>query len=111
MDRALLFMASVFLATSGALKARSAGKHGLGTPILPLVELAAAVAVAALATLVSAPATMGFAVIVASVVLVIGSSVQHWRKLSDLHRERERSEGSRLADYVRYLSGPPKDSE
>lgn len=110
MDRALLFLASVVLASSGALKARSGAKHGLGAPILPLLELAAAVVVAGLAVVGAVPAGLGLAIIVAAVVLVIGSSIGHARKLAARRSERTRSEASRLANYVRYLSGP-KDSE
>ena len=111
MDRALLFLASVLLAASGALKARSAARSGIGVTLLPLVELLFAVVVAALAMAGLASGGLGLGVLVTSVVLVIGSSIDHAGKLRARRRQRQETEASRLAQYVRYSAGGSGDSE
>jgi len=102
----LLFLTSLLLATSGALKARSKARTGLGFPWLPLTELLVSLALAALAFGGRLGQSVGFWVVTGSVALMVVSSVLHARATAAVRRRREASEGARLATYVRHLSGP-----
>ncbi len=103
----LSWLIAAMLALSGAVKARSGARQGLG--ILPgvLAELLAGVAFAAMPLAGVGPPVW---LTVAAVVLLIASTTHHGLVLRRLRRRREASEGGRLAAYVKYLSEPDEDA-
>jgi fatty acid desaturase len=97
----LLFSVAVLLVVSGAVKARSASRLGLGPPVLALTELFAAVVLAAIAVSGMLGAVLGPWLAMAGIALVLGSSVRHALAVRDRRRRREASEGRRLEAYLR----------
>lgn len=101
----LLFLTATLLAVSGALELRSLTRSGLGIPLLPVVELVAALCLAAFAT--SGLASPGPArwLVPGGVLLVLVSSVRTTLRLREQRRLRELSTASRLATYVKHMTG------
>ena len=100
----LLVGTAVLLLTSGIVKLRAADRAGLGLSLFALIEIFGGLLLAAVSF--SSPFTpeQGLGVILASVGLVLFSSLHMWRQLKGLQRKRDLSEGARLRTYVRYLS-------
>lgn len=105
----LLFSVAVLLVVSGAVKARSASRLGLGPPILALTELFAAVVLAAVAVSGALGGTLGPWLAMAGVVLVLGSSVRHALAVRDRRRHREATEARRLETYLRVARARESD--
>lgn len=101
----LLFVTAVFVAASSGLKLRSTSRVGLGLRPLALLELAAALGLAALVVPgpLSGTSVARWAV-PAAILLLVVSSVDHAVRLRAYRRARAQSEGGRLAAYVKYLS-------
>jgi hypothetical protein len=97
----LAYLLAAMLAVSGALKARSGARLGIGLVPGALIELMAGVAVAAVPLMGRA---LPVWLIVAAVSLVIASSAHYGLVLRRIRQRREASEGGRLAAYVKYLS-------
>lgn len=104
----LLFVTAGLVAISGGLKLRSTSRVGLGMSPLALLEMVAAVMLAALILPgpLSGTAVVRWAV-PAAVLLLVVSSVEHAMRLRAYRRTRAESEGGRLATYVKYLSELP----
>jgi drug/metabolite transporter superfamily protein YnfA len=101
----LLLLTSAMLAVSGAVKLRSAARRGSGLSLLALGEMLVAVALAwlALPGVSGAPFTRW--AVPGAVLLLLGSSAHHGLRLGAYRRRRAESEGGRLVNYVRYISG------
>jgi uncharacterized membrane protein YqgA involved in biofilm formation len=108
---ALLFMTGVLLLVSGGVKVRSGLRAGLGVQPLTYLELLASVlwCIAAAAGLGTSGAGIWF--VPAGVLLVLASSVLFSLRMTEYRRRRAESEGSRLENYVNYLSGTGDTSE
>ena len=106
----LLFLTATLLAVSGAIEIRSTLRTGLGVPLLPAVELVAALGLAGLAA--SGLGSWGGArwLVPGGVVLVLVSSVRTTLRLIERRRLRELSAAPRLATYVKYLSGSDEEA-
>jgi O-antigen/teichoic acid export membrane protein len=102
-----LLLASLF-AASALTKVRMDRRMGMGTSPVTLVEVFAALAVAAVPMLsgVLPAGLVGGAVAVS----VVASWVQ-FRRYRAVRRRREASEGGRLAAYVRYLSAADESAD
>ena len=96
----LLFSVAVLLVASGAIKARSASRLGLGPPILALAELFVAVVLAAVAVSGALGGTLGPWLAVAGVGLVFVSSGRQALAVRDRRRRREATEARRLETYL-----------
>ena len=103
---ALLVLTSLLLLASGLLKIKAASRVGMGMPVLALAELLAGLAIPACVFVVELTAGQGLAILLASTLLVIVSSIQVGLEVRRRQRLRAASEGARLASYVRYLSRP-----
>lgn len=101
----LLFLTSAMLAVSGAVKLRSTARRGSGPSLLALGEIIVAAALAWLALPGVSGAALPRWVVPAAVLLLLGSSVHHGLRLGAYRRRRAESEGGRLVNYVRYISG------
>ena len=117
--RLLVGLAALLLLASGLVKLRAAERVGLGIAVLPLVEVAASLVLLAVSFLRPPGVAGGLTAVVASLVLLLGSSLQVGIAIRRRRRSRELSEGARLRTYVRYLSAPidpeggapPRESE
>lgn len=108
----LLFFTAGLVAASSVLKLRSTSRVGLGLRPLAILELVAALGLAALGlpgSLSGSPLAR-WAVPVAILLLVV-SSVDHALRLRAWRLARAESEGGRLAAYVKYLSEAPEDDD
>lgn len=105
----LLFSVAVLLVVSGAVKARSASRLGLGPPILALTELFVAVILAAVAVSGAFGAVLGPWLAMAGVALVLGSSVRHALAVRDKRRRRDASEARRLEVYLSVAQAQESD--
>lgn len=105
----LLFSVAVLLVVSGAVKARSASRLGLGSPILALTELLVAVMLAAVAVSGALGSVLGPWLAIGGVGLVLGSSVRHALAVRDQRRRREASEARRLESYLRVARAQESD--
>lgn len=105
----LLFVTAAMLALSGGLKLRSTSRIGLGLAPLALLEMLAAILLGAM---ILPNALTGTPIerwsVPGAILVLIGSSVDHWYRLRAYHRRRAESEGGRLASYVRYLADQPE---
>jgi hypothetical protein len=106
----LLAITAILLLISGLVKARAMARVGMGVPILPLAEVAAAFVLLALAVAGPPTAPVGLGAILGAVLLLLGSSFRVGATLGRLRRARDLSEGARLRMYVEYLP-PSKDPE
>ncbi len=97
----MLFSVAVLLALSGAVKARASARLGLGTPILSLMELLAALVVAGVAVGPAAGSAVGAWLAASGVAFLVFSSVRHARLVRDRRLRREASEGRRLQAFLR----------
>jgi hypothetical protein len=102
---ALLVVTAILLITSGVVKLRAADRAGLGLSLFALLETFAGLVLAAGSFTNPFTPGQGLWVVVASVGLVLGSSLHMWRQLKGLQRKRDLSESARLRTYVQYLSG------
>lgn len=105
----LLFSVAVLLVVSGAVKARSASRLGLGPPILALTELFVALALAGVAVSGALGGVLGPWLAMAGVALVLGSSVRHALAVRHQRRRREASEARRLEAYLRLARAQESD--
>jgi len=113
----LIIVTAVLLLASGIVKLRAGERAGMGLSFLSLVEVLVGLLLVGVS--ISNPLTpsQGLGAVVASVVLVLFSSLRMWVRLRDLQRKRDLSEGSRLETYVAYLSkslgpdGTPRQPE
>jgi len=105
----LFVLTAALLLTSGLVKLRALQRVGLGIAILPVLEVLMAVALLAVAW---TPLTggQGFMVAAGSLTLLLVSSLRVGFTLRAYRRERERTLGSRLAVYVKYLSKSPPEA-
>lgn len=106
-----LVLAALLLLVSGVVKVKAAERVGMGLPILPLIELVAGLAIFGVSFTKTFTPGQGFAVVVAAVALVLGSSIHVGMGIRRRQRLRTRSEGTRLANYVQYLSRHDPPSE
>jgi hypothetical protein len=102
----LAYLLAAMLAVSGALKARSGARLGIGLLPGALLELLAGVAIAALPLF---GGRLPVWVVVGAVVVVVASSAHYALVLRRIRLRREDSEGGRLAAYVKYLSEPGRN--
>ncbi len=101
----LEFFTAAMLAISAGLKARSLRRAGLGLPPGPLLELIAAAGIAvSLFIGLSGGGGLPRWGVPAAFVLLVGSSVDHARRLARVRRRRELTESGRLKAYVNYLA-------
>lgn len=100
----LVVLATALLLVSGLVKLRGAERVGLGLPVLPLVEVGTGVALLAVTVVRPLGPGWGLGAVVASVVLVLGSSIQVGIAMRRRRHARELSEGARLRAYIQYLS-------
>lgn len=100
----LLIVTAVLLLASGIVKLRAGERAGLGLSLLSLLEVLVGLLLVGASFASPLTPTQGLGVVVASVVLVLFSSLRMWVRLRDLQRKRDLSEGSRLETYVAYLS-------
>jgi len=107
----LLILTSFLLAVSGALKIRSTTRVGLGVTLGPVIELAVALALGLLSLGVGAGSPLVRWAVPAAVLVLIGSSARHAVRLSAHRRQREESEGGRLASYLRYRESIDRGSD
>lgn len=104
--RFLVGLAALLLLASGLIKLRAAERVGLGLALLPLFEVAAALVLLAVSFFRPLGVAGGLAAVMASLVLLLGSSLQVGIAIRRRRRSRDLSEGARLRTYVRYLSAP-----
>ena len=104
---ALIVGAATLLVISGIVKIRAWSRVSPGVHLLPLVEIVAGFLVAAAVVTGVPDPRMGLVLTAGSVGLVVVSSALIGKEIRRLSRERQRSEGARLATYVKYLSQPP----
>jgi hypothetical protein len=102
----LSWLLAAMLAVSGALKARSGARLGIGVLPGAMAELLLGVGFAA--TPLFAVSLPVWAILFA-VLLLLGSSIHYAVVLRRIRRRREESEAGRLAAYVRYLSSSSED--
>lgn len=100
----LLVLAGLLLVVSGALKARLAGRAGLGFPLLPLAELITGAALMLISFARPLSPDAGLRLVVGSLVLLMVSTVRQGMVLGRAREERRASEGARLVTFVKYLS-------
>jgi hypothetical protein len=101
----LLVLTAVLLLASGLIKLRAGGRAGMGITLLPLVEAMAGLTLLAPVSLSWRPSpALGLSLTLASVLLVLVSSLFMGVDLSRRRRARVRSEGARLSAYVRYVA-------
>lgn len=103
----LLFLTAAMLAVSGAVKLKATARAGLGLAPLALLEMAAAVGLAILALPGMPAETLSRWSVPAAVLLLLGSSVSHAIRQRTHRRRRAETEGGRLANYLKHISGPP----
>lgn len=107
----LLVLTALLLLASGLVKVKAADRVQLGVPALALLELLAGVGLFSVAFIQSFTPRQGLLVLVASVALLVVSSLQVGSAIRRRHRIREASEGARLANYVNVLSRLPGAGE
>jgi len=100
----LLVLASFLLLVSGVVKVKAAQRVELGIPLLPLVELVVGLGIFSQIFIRDFTAGQGLFILIGSVLLILGSSLQVGMAVRRRQRLRTASEGTRLANYVRYLS-------
>ena len=100
----LLVVTAILLLTSGIVKLRAADRAGLGLSLFALLEIFAGLILAGVSFTNPFTPSQGLGVVLASVALVLGSSLHMWGQLKGVARKRDLSEGARLRTYVRYLS-------
>lgn len=101
----LEFFTAAMLAISAGLKARSLSRAGLGIPLGTMLEAVAAVGIVALLFAgLSGGGGLPRWGVPAAFVLLVGSSVDHARRLGRVRRRRELTESGRLKAYVSYLA-------
>jgi hypothetical protein len=100
----LLVIASLLLLVSGLVKVKAAARVEMGVPVLAAAELVAGVGIFSVVFIKEFTATQGLVIVVGSVVLIVVSSLQVGSEVRRRHRIRVASEGTRLANYVKYLS-------
>jgi hypothetical protein len=108
---ALLVMTGVLLLVSGGVKVRSGLRAGLGVQPLTHLELLASVVWCFAAGGGLGASGAGIWFVPAGVLLVLASSVLFSLRMTEYRRRRAESEGSRLENYVNYLSGTADTSE
>lgn len=106
----LLFITAALVAISGGLKLRSTSRVGLGLAPLAVLEMVAALGLAALVlpSRWSGTTVERWSVPVA-IVILIASSIDHAIRLRSHRRARAETEAGRLVNYVRYLSDEGKE--
>lgn len=104
---ALLVLTAVLLLVAGMVKLRAAERVGLGVTVLPLVEILAALALGVTTFLAPLSPSGGLKAVLASVALIVVSSLHVGAAIRKRTRTRELSEGARLRTYVQYLSQAP----
>jgi hypothetical protein len=97
----LLFSMALLMGVSGAVKARSSARLGLGSPVGALVELVAAVGLAFVAVSAGAGTRIGPWLAVGGLILTLGSSVRHASRMREHRRRRDATEERRLEAYLR----------
>lgn len=113
----LLVVTAILLLTSGVVMLRAADRAGLGLSPFALLEVFAGLILAGVSFTSPFTPEQGLGVVLASVALVLGSSLHMWGQLKGVQRKRDLSEGARLRTYVRYLStnlgtdGAPRDPD
>lgn len=107
----LMVLAAFLLLISGVVKVKAAERVGMGLPVLPLLELAVGLGIFGVAFLRKFSAAQGMGILVGAVALVLGSSIHVGLAIRRRQRLRTRSEGTRLANYVEYLSRHDPPSE
>lgn len=100
----LLGLASFLLLVSGVVKVKAAERVELGLPVLAAVEILAGLALFSQIFIRDFTAGQGLGILVGAVLLIVVSSGRVWMAVRRRQRIRTASEGTRLANYVRYLS-------
>jgi len=107
----LLGLASFLLLVSGVVKIKAAERVELGLPVLPLLELLAGIGIFSQIFIRDFTAGQGLFLLVGSVLLILVSSAQVGMAVRRRQRLRTASEGTRLANYLKYLSREDSPSE
>lgn len=97
----LLFSMALLIGASGAVKARSSARLGVGVPIGVLAELFVGVGLAVVAVVAGTGAAIGPWLAVGGLILTLASSVRHATRMREHRRRRDATEGRRLEAYLR----------
>ena len=100
----LFIFVGLLLMVSGLLKVRGAVRTGLGTPLIPLLEVLAGLGLPVFVFAQPPSEALGLRLMVGAVALLLVSSTYHALRVRAHRRRREESEASRLVTYVKYLS-------
>ena len=93
------------LGVSGAVKLKSTSRAGLSLSPLAIAEMVVAVGIAVVAFPGVADGSTTRWAVPGAVLLLLGSTMRHGLRLAEYRRLRADSEGGRLANYVKYMSG------
>ena len=107
----LLAVASFLLLISGVVKVKAAERVALGLPVLAVLELLVGIGIFSQIFIRDFTPGQGMGILVGSVALLLVSSVQVGMAVRRRQRLRTASEGSRLANYVKYLSREDSPSD
>jgi hypothetical protein len=105
----LLVLTAVLLVVSGVINLRAASRAGMSVHLFSLVELVGGLALAAVLLRGSLTPEQGLGAVLGAVLLIVGSSVHLGRRLRQLRKLRDLTEGRRLESYVKYLSEAPEE--
>ncbi|MFQ5537913.1 MAG: hypothetical protein ACE5GJ_10735 [Gemmatimonadota bacterium] len=106
-----LVLTILLLAVAGVTGLRSASRAGLGLHLPSLLCLVAMFALFPLLLPGAADPGRAMAFMAVGIAIVVGSGVHLWVRLRGQRARRARTEASRLAVYVRYLSRDIPDGE
>src|SRR6056297_1305775 len=106
----LPLLAAVLLLASGLVKMRAGRRAHLGGHLPSLLELVLGVGLGLLVVSRGVTAAGGLGLSIAAALLAVGSSVHLGRGLSAQRAFRRRTEGHRLASYLRQASGSGADN-
>jgi hypothetical protein len=107
----LLFLSGILLVVSGGVKMHSGARARLGPQPLTLLELLAGGLLCVGASMGLATALLWLVFIPLGPVLVVGSSLHFWSRMSEHRRRRDVTEARRLETYVKYLAQAGTDED
>lgn len=96
---------AALLATSGAVKVRASTRAHLGVHLPSLLEIVGGVGLGAMGALGVVEGRAGMLLLTGGTAALLASSVHLGLRLAAQRRLRARTEGRRLENYVKYLSG------
>lgn len=106
-----LALLAFLLLGSGSIKLKAAQRVDLGVPWLVVAEMLAGIGILSAGFAGSLSPGQGLAVLVGGVALVVVSSLQVGKAVRRQHRLRNATEGTRLANYLKYLSAQDPPAE